>query len=175
MIQLGPYIPAAAPLFTFTLSIQAGDLRQHWERCNMLANYVAGYVAFQFPEREWAENLISTVTNELLEALVLLAPDASDVAFTVRQYADILELQLSHHLRSELASAYAAFLAELQGKEDDRYLEQLRHAERPDPGFNQLGLLMLAHDFHARFSAYRESSVAPIIVVVSIPTTEIAA
>lgn len=169
-------LPASAPHFAIQLTVRADDLQASWRRCNLLANYIAEYVAYQFPEREWAENLISTVANEFLEAVVQLAAPGGDLRITCRQYEGALLLELDHPLRPELVAPYRAFLAELCGPGTaDLYFAQLADATRPEAPFNQLGLLMLVHDFHARIGARHEAPDGPITVRVYVPTREIAA
>lgn len=169
-------LPPSAPQFAIQLAVRADDLQAGWRRCNLLANYIAEYTAYQFPEREWAENLISTVANEFLEAVVQLAPAGADLRITCRQYEGALLLELAHPLRPEIASAYHAFLAELCGPAvGDRYLAQLAESARPEAAFNQLGLLMVVNDFHARIGAQHAAAGGPITVRVYVPTREIAA
>jgi hypothetical protein len=168
-------LPAAVPHFTVELAVQAEDLLANWGRCNMLANYLAEYVAYQFSEREWAENLISTVANEFLEAVVQTAPPSATLTINCRQYDGSLLLDLAHPLRPEVVGAYTTFLARLCAPPlDELYLAHLVAAERPTPSFNQLGILMLAHDFHVRIAARLGPTDGLIAVRVSIPTQEIA-
>jgi hypothetical protein len=168
-------LPASASHFTVELSIQAGDLQTNWSRCNMLANYIAEYVAYQFSEREWAENLISTVANEFLEAVVQTAPSGATLAIICRHYDGVLLLDLTHLLRPDIVAVYTSFLSRLcAAPVDELYLAHLTAAERPNPAFNQLGLLMLVHDFHVRIAAQLESPTGLIAVRVSVPTQEIA-
>jgi hypothetical protein len=175
-MQIGEFDhPQAAPRFSLDLAVRADDLHASWRRCNMLANYVAEYVAYQFPEREWAENLISTVINEFLEAVVLLAPPGGELALGCRQYEDDLLLELAHPLRPELAEPYAGFLVALGGPDTDAlYFAHLSAAERPALAFNQFGLLMLVHDFRARVAARLAGPAGPVVVRISLTTHEIA-
>ncbi|MBX0328752.1 hypothetical protein K2Z83_13820 [Oscillochloris sp. ZM17-4] len=167
-------LPAADPLFMIDLSVQAEDLQANWGRCNMLANYLAEYVAYQFSEREWAENLISTVTNEFLEAVAQTAPPGTALALSCRQYDGLILLDLAHALRPDVVVLYMTFLSSLYGSTiDSLYFAHLTAAERPTPAFNQLGILMLVHDFHVRVAARLEPPTGQIAVRISIPTQEI--
>lgn len=160
----------AIPPLTFEIHMQAGDLQEHWKRCNMVANYIAEYVSYQFTEREWAENLISTVTNEFLEAVSSLSPAEADLSVRCRHRERDLLIEIEHGLRPDIAQSYAALLDEL-GHEvsDEQYLSRLT-ADRPLVGFNQLGLTMIAHDFgvHIVGSLNSTQSHASIQVVVPI-------
>lgn len=175
-MDIGPFAALAPepPLFAVELLFQAQDLQDDWRRCNIVANYVAEYVAYQFPEREWAENLISTVANEFLEAVTQLSPGPADLHLRCRQYAGDLLIEFEHGLRPEAATLYADFLRELRDQDiDDLYYGLLTATGRPARSFNQLGLAMLVHDFQARIAARLEEPPTRISVRVVVPTREI--
>lgn len=139
--------------FTIKLTLPAKSLLNDWKQCSMLANYIAEYVGYQYEQQERAENLISTITNELLEAIISLAPEHSDLVITLHQSAEGLQLDTNHHIHANLASPYRQFLHSLMNTSDeDQYLEMLTTEEMPDLYFNQLGLMMLTHDFGASFT-----------------------
>jgi hypothetical protein len=160
--------PAPTPL-SFELHVQANDLQQEWKRCNMVANYIAEYVAYQFSEREWAENLISTVTNEFLEAVSSLSPSQADLAVRCRHDNGDLLIEIEHGLRPEVAEPYMALLAELSGQVSDERFLGLLTADRPLLDFNQLGLAMIAHDFQARIGASYDEATSRALVQVTVP------
>ncbi len=160
---------------TFELHIQAGDLQAQWKRCNMVANYIAEYVSYQFSEREWAENLISTVTNEFLEAVSSLSPAEADLLVRCRHRESDLVIEIEHGLRPDIAQPYATLLNELAHEVSDEYYLSRLTANRPVVGFNQLGLTMVAHDFGVRIvgSLNNAKTQASIQVVVPIRTPHI--
>jgi hypothetical protein len=165
----------APPLFAIELSLPAQDLQNQWRRCNMLANYIAEYVAYQFPEREWAENLISTVTNEFLEAIVSLSPAEAAVRLSYLQRAGDLQIEIEHGLRAAAVQPYTTFLNQLAGSDtDELYFGLLTAADRPALDFNPFGLVMLVHDFKANISARLAASDPRIQIRVIVPTSEIA-
>jgi hypothetical protein len=173
---------ASAPTpLTFELQVQVHDLQEHWKRCNMLANYVAEYVAYQFSEREWAENLISTVTNEFLEAISSLSPAQADLvlrclhdqplqgALTTSGSPSDLVIEIDHSVRPEAAQPYAELLGELSEQvTDERYLGLLT-TDRPAVDFNQLGLAMIAHDFSTRIAAQFDETSERVHVQIRVP------
>lgn len=164
-----------ATTFSFGIALPTLDLQRQWRRCNLLANYVAEYVAYQFPQREWAENLISTVTNEFLEAIALLAPPNSELFIRCFQLPDMLELELEHSVHRELVEVYTEFLTELaDALNEGHYFALLTDTKRPAVAFNQFGLAMLVHDFAARIAARLDPQTNRICVRVSLPTMEIA-
>ena len=167
------------PIFAFECSVQHQDLQVEWKRCNMLANYLAEYAAYQFPQRERAENLISTIANEILEAITRMAAGDNDSAAMLlrcSQYPGGLLLEVNHHLRAETATPYRVFLEEIcQGKNDDLYLNLLTGDEIPAIPFNQFGLTMLIHDFGVQLSAHIDESGQIACTRVFIPTQELSA
>lgn len=160
----------------FECAVEAGDFHHEWVRCSMLANYVARYTAYEYPRREWAENLISTVTNDFLEAVIHLTPDANRLILRCRQYADYLLLDIGHSLRPEMLEPYREFLEDACERDVDQlYFKLLTGTGRPAPEFNQLGLIMLIHDFGARLSAKMDTKGEKVITRVFIATKELSA
>jgi hypothetical protein len=177
-MDIGTYDNTAspAPFFAIELLVQAQDIQDRWQRCNMLANYIAEYVAYQFPEREWAENLISTVMNEFLEAVACLSPGRAELALRCTQNASNLLIEIEHSLRPDAIQPYLTFLSELSGKTiDNIYFGLLTAADRPQLSFNQFGLVMLVHDFHVRIAARLDDAAGQIRIQVGVPTREISA
>lgn len=139
--------------FTIKLTLPAQNLLSDWRQCSMLANYIAEYVGYQYPQQERAENLISTITNELLESIVTLVPEQSDLSICLQQFDDGLQFNTDHGIHADATPTYVNFLNSLnQSGSERKYLEMLTAKETPEMYFNQLGLLMLTHDFGASFS-----------------------
>ncbi|MCP4415734.1 MAG: hypothetical protein GY805_03870 [Chloroflexi bacterium] len=136
--------------FTIKLTLPTKNLLNDWKQCSMLANYIAEYVGYQYPQQERAENLISTITNELLETVVALAPEQSDLTISLQQFNDGLQVNADHGIRSDTVSPYVNFLTALNKSSNKKqYFDLLTTEETPEIDFNQLGLLMLTHDFGA--------------------------
>ena len=164
------------PALEFECALEAGDFNHEWVRCSMLANYVAQYTAYQFVRREWAENLISTVTNDFLEAIIRLTPEKNSITLRCAQYEDNLLLEMVHGLRPELVQPYQIFLNDACTKNTDTlYFQLLTISDRPMPAFNQLGLIMLVHDFGARLAARLDEATGMVHTRVFISTKELAA
>ena len=159
------------PLFTIEMSLQDQDFHSEWQRCSLLANYIAEYVAYQFKERGRAENLISTVANELLEAITYLTPGESSMSVSCSQLTDVIKLAVEFPIRSEVREAYMEFIQKY-GEDDDRYLELLTGEIRPTEHFNQLGLAMLAHDFNVKIDTQLDDSSGRIHAQLFVPIEE---
>ena len=160
----------------FAVNVQINDFQIEWNRCNLLANYMGEYIAYQFAQRERAENVISTITNEYLESVIALAPSSSALALSCTQKVNELRIAADHQIRIEILVPYLDFLASLQpDRGQARYLELLTSEERPATYFNQLGLAMLNHDFGIQITAHFDEQqkriqsqlVAPIEALVS--------
>ncbi len=148
-----PQTASTPPLFAIELTFPVHDFQSDWKQCSLLANYIAEYTAYQFEQQERAENIVSTITNELLEAVVYLAPAQSDLIIHLEQLTDGLQLKSSHLVRSDLIPPYIEFLKELEpGIADEPYLNLLTTAEKSEHYFNQLGLMMVSHDFGAHIA-----------------------
>ncbi|MBE2220023.1 MAG: hypothetical protein IAF02_00700 [Anaerolineae bacterium] len=148
---LPPQSDSSTALFAIELTFPIDEFQQDWKQCSLLANYIAEYTAYQFDQQERAENIVSTITNELLEAIVYLAPTQSDLIIHLEQLEDGLQLKTSHLVRENLIAPYIKFLEELKlGVADEPYLNLLTSPEPSDHYFNQLGLMMISHDFGAQ-------------------------
>lgn len=141
------------PPFAIELSFPVQEFQKDWKQCSLLANYIAEYTAYQFEQQERAENIVSTITNELLEAVVTLAPAQSDLIIHLEQQNEGLQIKTSHLVQEDLFSPYVKFLEELEpGIADEPYLNLLTSSDEAEHEFNQLGLMMISHDFGAQIA-----------------------
>jgi len=144
--------------FILMLDLQASDFQDEWSRCNVLANYIGEYTAYQFTQRERAENLISTIANELLEAATNLATNQSTVQLNITHDTDTLKVIICHKISPEKLSAFETFIESLEPSDSQHYLSLLTSETQPDLYFNQLGLAMLTHDFGVTVSVEKSNS-----------------
>lgn len=166
---------SSSPTLEFECLIEANDFHKDWVRCSMLANYVAKYTAYEHTRREWAENLISTVVNDFLEAVLRLSPDLTHLTLRCVQYQDHLLLDMQHSLRPEMLEPFQTFLTDACEKNIEAlYFQLLTGKGRPAPEFNQLGLIMLVHDFGARLAAHLEDQGKTVTTRVFVSTKEFA-
>lgn len=158
-------------LFTIDMSLQSQDFHSEWQRCSLLANYISEYVAYQFTERGRAENIISTVANELLEAVTYLTPKESSMSISCSQFTDVIRFDMEFLVRSEALSAYMGFMKNY-AEAGNGYLELLTGDTIPDEHFNQLGLTMLAHDFNIKIDTRLDDRINSVHSQVFIPIEE---
>ena len=142
----------------------------------MAANYIAAYAAYQFPQRERVENLISTITNEILETAVSLAPYRSDLQIRYTQLSDGLHIDIAHDIRDEAIVPYLALLDVLMGGHSNAlYLKLLTDENEALIHFNQLGLAMISNDFGTQLNATLEADSGRILTRLFIPIKELSA
>ena len=176
-MQIGEFghHPVASERFQVDVTIPAQDIQLHWRRCNMLANYLAEYSAYQFQEREWAENMISTIVNEFLEAIVVLAPPETALRVRCLQLPQNLQIEIEHDVQPDLIDLYAHLFQELNSPRlDELYYELLTAHQRLPISFNQFGIVMLAHDFQAQIAADLSFANHHVFVRVAVPLSNIA-
>jgi len=158
-------------LFAIEMIFQDQDFHAEWPRCSMLANYIAAYVAYQFPQYGRAENLISTAVNELLESITYLSPGQSHLSLNCLQFSDLIRLDAKFPIREDVAFSYTQFMQKLSTSES-QYLKLLTHEVKSNENFNQLGLAMLVHDFNIKFNTTLDEEGSSIQTQVFIPTKE---
>ncbi|MEM7336594.1 MAG: hypothetical protein AAF490_31230 [Chloroflexota bacterium] len=151
--------PDSAPSFGIEVNIPIQDIQTEWSRCSMLANYIAEYVAFEYEHREWAENLLSTISNELLETAVYLAPDISDLELKINKNDSAFMVTMTHLVKDPLLTHYETFIHALDSdQKQDIYINWLTQSKEEAPYFNQLGLCILTNDFDAQLQIQNESN-----------------
>ena len=159
------------PIFAIEMNFLEQDFQIEWQRCSMLANYIAAYVAYQFTQYGRAENLISTVVNELLEAITRLSPGQSPLRIRCYQLPDGIRLDIQFVVRGEHIAAYMDFMQTLDDSEH-QYLGLLTSRIQAEKNFNQLGLAMLAHDFNVKFKTNLDDRSGGVQTQIFIPTQE---
>ena len=143
--------PSTHPNFEIEINIPVSDIQTEWTRCSLLANYIAEYVAYEYSQREWAENLLSTISNELLETAVYLAPDISDLKLKIHKEENAFIVTMTHLIKNSLMPHYQSFIHSLGDEQKHAlYLNWLTNTDKEQLYFNQLGLCMLSNDFDAK-------------------------
>lgn len=171
-----PDLERSTRSFSFELTFQALDFHTEWKRCDMLANYIAAYAAYQFSLQERAENIISTVANELLETVVRLAPEPSELSLQFFQLEEGLRLEARHLVRVEAMDPYLSFLNSLIDHSDEQaYLRLLTTEIKGNEYFNELGLMMLTHDFGAKLAVNHDEETNWFYTKVFVATEEFSA
>ena len=137
-----------------TLRLQARDFSRDWRRYNLVANYVAEYASYFFEHKDRAENVISSVLYELLEYMVGMSLEGSELALglVAKDGRLLFEIETSAATHEGFGQ-HRELLAEIaRGDLDDLYRRMLI-SESEGPGSRgSLGIAMLAHDYRVEFS-----------------------
>lgn len=136
------------------LVVPANDFTLDWRRYNLVANYLAEYSAYRFEPKDAAENLISSVFYELLEYAGRCS--RREAKLDIRLYAgeNLLRFDVASSFSREEAAQLESFLRELAARDLDELYRRLLTADLDSPaGRRELGLAMVAHDYHAGISA----------------------
>lgn len=149
-----PAIEPAPSAGRITVRLQARDFSRDWRRYNLVANYVAEYSSYFFEHKDRAENVISSVLYELLEYMVGMSLDDSELALGLARRDGRLyfEIATSGATRDGYGR-HQEFLADLaRGDVDGLYRRMLVSESEEQGARGLLGMAMLAHDYRAEFS-----------------------
>lgn len=140
-----PYIRLVVPVSDFALD---------GRRFNLVANYIAEYSSYRFESKDAAENLISSVFYELIEYMA--GCSRREARLDIRLYASdlLLRFDLTSSFTREGAAHLEGFLREMLRLDLGELYRGLLIAELDSAaGRRELGLTMVAHDYHAGISA----------------------
>jgi hypothetical protein len=136
------------------VTLPARDFAADWRRYNLVANYIAEYVSYFFEHRDRAENVISSVFYELLEHMATLSREDARLAVRLLTAEDQVVFEISTSSpRAETLETHRKLLAELGSADLDSFYREILESPGDEPRHeSELGLTMIAHDYHARLS-----------------------
>lgn len=149
-IVLGAWVPAPArpPLCGADLALVPLDLLTQWRRCGMIADFLAGYVAYAFERRETAHSVLSTTVNELVENVAKFSADKREGGgVALRHQGDVVVVEACNLADAAAVARLGENLAELAAGDPGEVFAR-RVAER-----RGLGLALIAKDTRARMGA----------------------
>jgi hypothetical protein len=155
-IVIGAFEDASAdPLSGVAVEMPALDLVAHWRRCGISADFLAGYMAYDFANRPVATNVLSTVINEVLENAAKFSADKRrQVRIAVTQHGDAVHVEATNTTGAERAEAFRRRLEEvLEGDPEELFQRHLEGAPSAPPGAPGVGLVVLRKDYHAQLGA----------------------
>ncbi|MBN1796981.1 MAG: hypothetical protein JW822_00270 [Spirochaetales bacterium] len=129
------------------------DFQLDWRRYNLISNYFAEYCSYLFEQKDRAENLISTVLYELAEAMIQYADRNANIVIKLitLQQAVVFELATVSvpDKREELEQT-----VKLINQEDlNATYFSLLAPDKPQQLANiHFGLVLIAHDYNAKFA-----------------------
>jgi hypothetical protein len=142
-----------APFSELSLSFVPLALVTEWARCSETADFVARFFAHDYPDRDIAGNVMSTIVNELVENAVKFSSDkAAPARLVVREYEASLTITTENVLTAAQADAFGTTLTRLAGADPELlFVEQIAHP--PATGSAGIGLIMLRKDYDATIGA----------------------
>jgi hypothetical protein len=172
--RLGPSpLPLPAALTSLVLEVPALDMVVQWRRCGVVADYVAEYLALSFEQPSYAQSVLSTVTNELVENAVRFSADkARPIRVEAHHRGEVVELLVSNLAAESHILGLEALFADLaRGDLTSVFRERVEARTR-----GGLGLLILAKDYGAVLGAMlapEQEARTQITMQVVLPTKEL--
>lgn len=147
-----------APLSELSLSFLPLALVSEWSRCSETADFVARFFAYDYPDRDLAGSVLSTVVNELVENAAKFSSDKSvEARVVVREYDAWLTITTENIATNPQADSFAATLTRLvDGEPESLFAAQI--ANPPETGSAGIGLIMLRKDYDATIGARMQSA-----------------
>ena len=131
------------------------DFFDFWERGSLLSNFIADYFMHNFPD-DAAQNLISTVLNELIENAVKFTRNNSmPIKITLKKRREELLIRAENALPMHRKNSFVAICRQLFEKNlDEMYIERI-NKNIEDPTSSGIGLILIKKDYcaglHFRF------------------------
>jgi hypothetical protein len=126
------------------------ELMQDWQQCGVVSDFVAKDEAQEHRDPKKTMNILSTITNELLENAVKFSFDKNKlVTLTLHSYKCRLSIETVNTTKTENAKALCGLVTDLQTKDiETLYFEQLKKSFESDSDESGLGFLSLIKDFN---------------------------
>jgi hypothetical protein len=143
--------PSVNPLSGVAVEMPALDLVAHWRRCGMSADFLAGYMAYDYANRPVATNVLSTVINEILENAAKFSADKRcQVRVAVTQHGDSVCVEASNTTSPDRAESFRKCLEEVLSVDaEELFRRHLESASSAPPGAPGVGLVVLRKDYEA--------------------------
>ncbi len=151
---VGEFEQAAGAAPYIRLVVPVSDFALDGRRFNLVSNYIAEYSAYRFESKDAAENLISSIFYELIEYMA--GCSRNEARLDIRLYASdlLLRFDLTSSFTREGAAHLEGFLRQMLSLDLGELYRGLLTAELDSAADRrELGLTMVAHDYHAGISA----------------------
>ena len=140
--------------FKMKISFCADDFKKEWTRCNYTANYIAEYSAYNFDPGDKAENLISTVINELVERLALISEKKARLSVSLALEDDILIVDVENRISADKRDMYEKTVARINNENIDKlYMDNITANPVEEENEFEFGLVMLVNDYRCRIGS----------------------
>lgn len=150
------------------------DLVAHWGRCGMSADYMASYLAYDFENAAGAQNVISTVLNELVENIVKFSSDKRiEVTASIVHYGEFVCITTENVTNATRATELALTMEQLVSQDlDELFSALVERTVATKEAVSKLGLLTLIKDYKAqlgvRIAPRPATDLSQVVVQVSL-------
>ena len=170
--------PSGDALTGVAVEMPALDLVTQWRRCGLSADFLAGYMAYDFADRGVASNVLSTVINEILENAAKFSADKRrPVRILVQQLGEFVRIEATNTVHPERVERFRSRLVQvLEDDPEELFCRHLETAKDAPPGSPGIGLVMLRKDYGATLGARiepRGDGLFDVTVQVNIPAEEV--
>jgi hypothetical protein len=179
-VVIGAFDPEVARARVSGVSVEmpALDLVAHWRRCGLSADFLAGYMAYDFANRPVATNVLSTVINEILENAAKFSADKRRlVRILVAQQGDVVCIEATNVVKPAQAETFRARLTEVLGADpEELFLRHMEEAHAAPPGSPGVGFIVLRKDYRANLGARiapRSDGLLDVTIQVALPSEEV--
>jgi hypothetical protein len=162
------------PISEQSLTLSPLDVVAHWGRCGMSADFMASYLAYDFENAAGAQNVISTVLNELVENIVKFSSDQRvAVTASLVHYGEFVCITTENVTNAARATELAFTMEQLVSQDlDELFSALVERNVATKEAISKLGLLTLIKDYNAqlavRISPRPGSDLSNVLVQVSL-------
>jgi hypothetical protein len=140
-------------LFKIVLNFLVDDFKKDWRRCNLVSNYIAEYSGTNFKHEDQIENLISTISNEMIESLFPLSKDNTNIRISFKNLKDDMMFEIENVIKEDNMELYKNILENINnGNVDSQYIECLNNSYSEENNI-RLSFLMIANDYDGKISS----------------------
>jgi hypothetical protein len=129
------------------------DFQLDWRRYNLISNYFAEYSSYLFEQKDRAENLISTVLYELTEAVIQYADRNANIVVKLITLEQSVVFELATFSPPDKRETLEQTIRLINQEDLNTTYFSLLAEERPKQLTDiHFGLVLIAHDYNAKFA-----------------------
>ncbi len=150
------------------------DFQLDWRRYNLISNYFAEYSSYLFEQKDRAENLISTVLYELTEAMAQYAETNANIIIKLSTLQQALVFELATFSAPDKREPLLETIKVINREDlNDTYFSLLASDRSEQLANIHFGLVLIAHDYNAKFALSENTKNNVITLRVAITKEEI--
>ena len=149
------YVPEGlTPEAQLELHITAIDLTTHWQRCSVISDMIAGYIAHAYPggflgPKSAIYSSISTIFQELIENAARYSRQRGGaITIRIKHYSRVVRIELQNDTMPSVGQRFEEYLKTLFAAEDlDALHMQIMENQTRGGRQSGIGLLWLLKDY----------------------------